>query len=453
MLTPGIFSLRSRAAASLAVVALTSTLFAASASAQQTASRWQPWVGCWTPMQDNNVTNGPLSPVGSTAGSAGMLCVVPAPHDNAVDMVTVSNGRVVHSERVSASAEHIASTRDNCPGWESATWSADNHRLLLRSEYICAGTTKVTGSGIFAISSDGDFVQIQGTTIGAQTTSRVVRYQPSGVEIAMAPGVSLSDSSLVRTQPVTSLFAAYSMRTAAAQPVGTAAIAEVSKSVEAPVAIAWINEIGQRYNVDGKELTKLADAGVSPALIDMMVALSYPDKFAVQRNTGAGGGAAVGATPSENRRTSARTRGGDDWDCGYSGRMLQYGYYGNSCFPGYAYGFDPYYSSYGYNPYGYGYYNPYSYYYGYTPVVIVPSNGGNGGGVAGGTVRGRAVKGGGYTAGDRKPGEQSYQPSTSSGSSGAGSSSGSSSSGSSSSGSSGGGEVRTAKPRTPPPHP
>ena len=456
MFTTGKTSRSARAAASLAMSALALSFSAPSMQAQQAATptRWQPFIGCWTPAQ--STTENQVPTIGSAAGSQGMLCVVPAPLDNAVDIVTIGNGRVVHSERVSASASHVASTRDNCPGWTSAAWSADNHRVLMRSEYVCGNTTKVTGSGIFAITAEGDFIQIQGTSVGAQTTSRVVRYQPAGVEIAMTPGTSLSDSALVRTQPVVASFAMNSMRTAASQPANSAAIAEVSKNVDAPVAIAWINEIGQRYNVDATELKKLADAGVSPTVIDMMVALSYPEKFSVRRNDGttSGGGGSAQPSRESDRRLSADRRGAD-WDCGYSGRMLQYGYYGDSCFPGYAYGFDPYYSSYGYSPYGYGYYNPYSYYYGYTPVVIVPSGSGGTSGSGNQQVRGRAVKGGGYTSGSSGGSAQTdraSKPATTSTPSGS-SSSGSSSAGSSSSGGSSGGETRTAKPRTPPPHP
>ena len=414
-----IVSLSARGAASGALAALTFAVAVHPVAAQTAPTRWQPWLGCWAPASsgESNIIlrNGPQTSVGSVAGAnGGMLCVVPAPDDNAVDLVTVNNNRVVHRERVIASASQIARTRDNCPGWESATWSADNHRVLLRSEFVCGSNAKVSGSGIFAISADGDFVQIQGTKVGANSSSRVVRYQSTGFEIAMTPGASLNDSSAVTLQPVTATFSISTTRTVAAQPLTPSAIAEVSKSVETPVAIAWLNEIGQRYNVDSKQLVALSNAGVSPAVLDMMVALSYPEKFEVRRNDGVGGGG--GGVPARVTGNTVRDRdAGSSWDCGYGSRMMPFGYYGDSCCPGYAYGYDPYYASYGYGRYGYGY-NPYNYYYGYQPVVIVPS--GSGGSSDSPATRGRAVKGGGYTAGsDGSSRTDKARPTSSSGSS------------------------------------
>jgi hypothetical protein len=241
-----------------------------------------------------------------------------------------------------------------------------------------------------------------------------------------------------------------SARFAAGEPVRPEAVLEVTRQVEGPVAEAWVNEIGQRFAVDGKELVRLADAGMPSKMIDLLVALSYPDRFVLQRNTivsaprvggGSGAGAGVGSVYA-----GAYDR---PWDCGYGNRMLAYGYYGDSCFPGY-YGLSGYgYGGYGYGAYGYGGYPYYGYgggyYGGQQPIIIVPRN-------PDGDQHGRAVNGAGYTRGSSTPARTGGNPvpdrtpSSSSGSS-AGSSG---SSGSSAPVSAPSSEPRTAQPRVPP---
>jgi hypothetical protein len=443
--------LRSRTMRTLtAAAAVAVALLANTAHAQTT--RWQPYVGCWTP--SNAATTNAVTPISSNMASpngspvhaapVGLLCVAPTNGGSEVDLATIVNGKVAHLEHISATGTQMPKTVDNCPGWESATWSEDNQRVFLRSEFRCGASAVVKGSGMFAISSDGQFVQIQGSTVNGNTGARAIRYEPAGVQLAMKPGTMLSDSSIVETVPQPNGMQLQTVRAAAGAPATTRDIIDVSKHVDVAVAGAWLNELGQRFAVNGKELVTLADAGVPPYMIDLMVALSYPERYAIRRSDGTTTG---GASMADNSRRSDNfddgSRSNGYWDCGYGARMLAFGYYGGPCNAGYS-TYDPYGFGYGY---GYGYngygYNPY--YYGNRPVVIITrGDAGNGDGST--PVQGRAVKGQGYThtggssaTNDRSP--RSAPASTSSGSSGA------------STGSSGssGAEPRTAKPRTPPP--
>lgn len=441
-------------AAASGCLLLAGASIAGTASAQAPDARWLPWLGCWT-SGDTPVTGVPTS--GSTSG---VVCVVPASSGPGVVVATIANGMVVHSERMNATGAQTPKTLENCPGWESATWSADGHRLLLRSEFKCDQNTTVKGSGVFAISADGEWLQVQGSTVGRNAGAYVVRYRSAGVEIADLAGRQLRDSTPVRLVTAATSLAARSARYAAGDVVRPDAVLEVTRHVEGPVAEAWVNEIGQRFAVDARDLVSLADAGMPPKMIDLLVALSYPERFVLQRNAivstrRAGGGSTSGAgigsvyTGAFDRR----------WDCGYGNRMLAYGYYGDSCYPGYyglsGYGYGAYgYGGYPYNGYGYGGYGN-GYYGGQQPIVIVPRN-------PDADQRGRAVNGAGYTRGSSTParsGNNTYDRTSSgssssgssSGSSGSASSSGSSSSaGSSSSGSSSSSEPRTAQPRVPP---
>ena len=171
------FSVRLLAAASASLVlAIAST--AGTAGAQKPDGRWTPWLGCWT------------SGAAATGADGGMVCVEPAPGGAGVNVATIANGLVVHNERMNATGIRTPRTMESCPGWEMATWSADGRRLLLRSEFTCGQTTTVKGSGIFAISGDGEWLQVQGSTVGRNASAYVVRYRPAGVNSSTLPASS-----------------------------------------------------------------------------------------------------------------------------------------------------------------------------------------------------------------------------------------------------------------------
>lgn len=446
----------SRAAAS-GLLLFAGVALAAAVEAQTPDSRWQPWLGCWTAGN----TSGLGSP--ETNVAAGLVCVVPSANGAGVDLATVANGVVAHRERVNPTGARTPKTVDGCPGWESATWSADGRRLLLRSELVCANNVTVRGSGVFAISSKGEWILVQGNTVGANATARVVRYQAAGLELERAAGGKVDDSAPVHLVTATPGLSARSARIAAGDAVQPDDVLEVARLVDGPVAEAWLNEINQRFSVNAAQLVRLADAGLPPNMVDLMVALSYPQRFALERtertpeelgNRGSAYGSGSGYSGISGRRGGFDTR----WDCGYGSRMLSYGYYGDSCYPGFyglsalgyygAYG----YGAYGYGPYGYGAYNN-GYYFGRQPLVIIQR-----GSSVSSQPRGRAVNGSGYTRGSGEPAsrggssasDRAPSSSTSSGSrSGSSSSGASTSTGSTGSGSSSGGD-RTAKPRVPP---
>ncbi|MEP6780680.1 MAG: hypothetical protein ABJC26_12370 [Gemmatimonadaceae bacterium] len=435
-----ISSLQLRATKALFAGALIAVA-AVPAHAQATDGRWQPWLGCWSPDGTTTVDVG--------GSSFPLVCVNPVAGSPAVAIATIANKQVMHLELINATGQRVAKTVDNCPGWESATWSHDGNRLMMRSEFTCANSTVVKGSSIFAFSPDGDWLQIQGSTIGANSGSRVVRYHPSSVKLAN--GTVLADSAVVRVVDAPEMgFAVRSMRTAAGGTVANLdALIDVAKQVDPAVSQAWLTETSQSLRLNAKQLTLLADRGLPAPMIDLLVAMSYPERFALQ--------------PNSNRRVDDRAYAGtaassgrmrDDWDCGYGDRMLMYGYYGNSCYPGFygssAYGGYGFGNRYGYlsSPYDYN-----QYYYGQQPIIIITR--GSDGGPAG-PARGRAVKGQGYTRSSGSSGSSSgsSEPrTTSSGSSTTTGGSGSGSSGKStppaSTGTSGGDTGRTAKTRPP----
>jgi uncharacterized membrane protein YgcG len=428
-------------------------LFASVAVAQTPTAgpRWSAYAGCWQPVAEAGQTIPATNP---------RVCVVPSGGAGA-DLLSVVDNKITERTHVEGDGARHDVKRQGCEGWESAAWSSDGRRLYFNSNQKCdavdaAGrTTSVDvvsaglerkASGIFAVGPTGQWTNIVNVSASGGHGLRVLRYAPVSIDSTYPAEIftALGNRDMFFN----------TARIAARSGIKLDDVIDATKSVEPAVVEAWLATSDQRFDLDAKTLVRLADAGVPPETIDVMVAMSNPGVFAVASN---------GSGVSELETSRPANRAAHD-DCYSSQVMDPWGYYDYSCDPYRRYGargyYDPFnpYGGYGlgYNPYGYNSYgfNPYGYNYGYsgTPVVII--------------VRGSAndplAKHGhmtknGYTtdspstAGSASTGQavtRASSGSSSSGSSSSGSSSsGSSSRGSSSSGSSGG--DRTAHPKPP----
>ncbi len=464
--------------------------------------RWQPWLGCWSP-------TGALSPmqtvgvesIGSPERS--LLCVVPGPTATSVEVVNFSGGTVVE-RTILEPGRPTAKKIDECTGTETATWSRDGRRLMLQGNFTCGqGVTRVE-SGLMSIDPAGEWVQAQSVNVNGNVNTFVAHFRDTGIalegirdgaiverplldptgkrispprdactgtddvtpsadgsrvtvrssftcagglkRVADAEFVRAANGEWVRSGGPGIPFATASVRAAAGADVTTEDVLEVAKAVQPVVTEAWLTDRGQQFDLTGKELVRLADGGLPPRVLDMMVAISNPRTFTLRRP---GDGVAAGepAFAEDVQRQPNRSTG-----CGFVQSQC-YGMMGL----GWLYGVDRYYG-WGWDPYGFrnsrlgfggagwgwgngGFWGP-GYYNGGGPIVVI----GNPGSTA---PRGRAVYGQGYTR-DRS-GTGTDRPITfsspmSGAASGGGASPSAGSGGSSGSSGSGGGG-RTAKPR------
>ncbi|MHB0963146.1 MAG: hypothetical protein ACYC5V_08065 [Gemmatimonadaceae bacterium] len=417
------------------------------AAAQSVDARWQAWIGCWAPeVAAGTSTRAP--------GTSVRVCIAPAPGKSAVEVTTINFGKVTDRSVIEADAEPHRVTRDGCEGTETARWSQTGRQLLQSSALTCADGTRRASSGVLSFTEQGQWLDVRGLALNGAS---------SGVTISRFVAADAADSASIpadvrQAMPVRTPAAEYAA-VAASSPLSLADIAAVSTEVEAVVASAWLVERarGLTLAIDGKKLTALADNGVPTAVIDVAVALAYPDVFSLvsdsreaQRRPGLH--ALASQSPNRGGYQGMSTYGSpcdpylwslDPWyyysrsgaRCGYGNPFSYYGY-------GYPYG----YYGYGYPYGGYGAYG--GSYYSNGPAVIVIRNDGETR-----PSHGRVVKGQGYTSGAGASGPVardggSYTPARSGGSSmSAGGSSSSSSSGtSSSSGSSGGERTAVRKP-------
>tara|TARA_B100000959_G_scaffold245552_1_gene270311 strand:- start:1481 stop:2317 length:837 start_codon:yes stop_codon:yes gene_type:complete len=262
------------------------------------------------------------------------------------------------------------------------------------------------------------WIDVRSMDVGGEQVAWVQSYRLVGPERMLQEGVE--DNAYFTQDMGMALQAA---RIYAARNIWLEDVVEAAEQVDTKAVEAWVAERGERFAVDADALVKLADAGVSESIIDVVVAVSYPGTFAIAGEAGSSMG-------GDRRSSDARS----------VRPIYGYGIYSRS--PFYNYGYGPY-SYYGYSPYsrysygslyGYGYQGYYSGYSSgryYMPTMVTvnriessPESGG------------RVYNGRGYRAGE---GSRTGPTQSVGGSSGADTSTGSASGGSSTG--------RTAKPR------
>jgi hypothetical protein len=171
-------------------------------------------------------------------------------------------------------------------------------------------------------------------------------------------------------------------------------VKEASALVDRDALVALLIERDQPFDLDAAKLESLARAGVPDQVIDVVVAISFPNRFHIDRRAMR---MALKPAPVPTKHYAERPYYDpfgwgyssmcytDPWTCGPYG----YGMYGYGLY-GYGLGL--------YSPLGYyGGYGPYWYGYNGQPIIVV----GNGGQAE---PQGQAINGRGYTRGGQPAG-------------------------------------------------
>ncbi|HXH25613.1 MAG TPA: hypothetical protein VNI78_10210 [Vicinamibacterales bacterium] len=298
----------------VAVILLT----AASAAAQATDERWTNWAGCWALVTENLRAEAPASGSvvsrGRTEGvpeeSRPRVCVEPLPGAGARFRTTVAGQEVLSQTIVADGADHEVADAE-CRGTQRAIWSADALRLYSRAQLTCGSdATPRRVSGISMFAPDGTWLDIQAIDVSGQENVRVRRYRR-----ADRPSSRVVASRLTLD-----------------------AIKEAARHTSPRALEAALVETDAGFDLSSRHVLDLEAAGVPASVIDVIVALSYPERFVVERA----------------RADRALTAIADDpfllgWAFGYPSWSDLYGL--SSPF----YRYSPYY----YSPFAYGYLGAY----------------------------------------------------------------------------------------------
>jgi hypothetical protein len=244
----------------LSTAAAAALLVPAAATAQSSPLGWSPWIGCWQ--------------AEGAPEDAAALCVRPAGSvDGAVEILRVEDGQAVEREIVWADGTRHETVRDGCIGWEEGIFSADGQRVLLNSSHTCDDGSVQRAGGIMALSTPDQWLDVRFVEVGGEATAWVQRYDPAPLEVWEAMDMEeLAPDRAMRIRGA---------RMAAARPADVEDVIEAGAVLPPEPVEAWIAEKGDPFRLDGETLLAMDDAGVADRVIDVVVAVSNPDVFAL----------------------------------------------------------------------------------------------------------------------------------------------------------------------------
>jgi uncharacterized membrane protein YgcG len=310
------------------------------ATTAQTDARFAHWLGCWR-LEDDLV------------GTGARVCITPDRQVGVKLQTLVGIQRGIDEVIVPDGVARPISDLD-CKGTERAEWSGDGQRLFRYTDVTCGKEPSRKISGVAFLTRGPAWVNVQFVEGGPNKSVRVQRYRrafdqkladgsqaplPSARVLAQAPALSDVDWNVDD-------------------------VIEASAKLPADAVQAAISEDRGPYNLDKKGLVAMDEANVAEPVIDLMIALTYPQRFVVQR---AGGGSAMAPM--------GITMGGGWYDPFMSPLSYSSMY---DCYSPFGLGYRSYYSPCGsyYSPYGNYGYNYGNYYPGYNNggwIVVDPN--------------------------------------------------------------------------------
>lgn len=347
--------------ASLIALATTAPAFAQTPASAPIDHRWSAFLGCWRAVDD-------------PAGTGARVCVSPAARG--VTVTTIVGGQRVSDETRIADGAPRAVDTDGCRGTESARWSARGQRLYRTATIACnGGAPRSLSTASFFVAGPA-WVDVETVEHDGQTSVRVSRLVRAANQ-TLPDGTSLARPAGVRG-PSAEAMAKFTVED----------IIDLSQALPADGVQAAIAEAPTPFRLNAKALVAMAEAGVGDRVIDLMVGVTWPSKFQVERATGGGGWASAGAG------IGAMT---DPFFSPIIGPAALF-----NCYQAYGWAASSYWGNCGgFDPFLFatfpGYYNGYWGAFGPDWVVTQPSTAGGGGTPPQAMPEGRVVNGRGYT--------------------------------------------------------
>lgn len=237
------------------------------AQAQQVDPRWAPWLGCWQ-LVDESVRQTATADGTRSNPDETRVCVGPANEASGVTLRTLIEDQQVLEQTIVADGAQHPIDEAGCRGDQRADWSRTGERLFSRAELACTdeGPRKVSG---LATVIDGTWIDIQAIEIAGREHIRVRRFRRS------ADQTGLGDAEARRAASI-------------APRVGAGRftlddVKEASARLSPRVVEAALVETNASFDLNSKALIDLDEAAVPDSVIDLMVALSFPTRFVVDR--------------------------------------------------------------------------------------------------------------------------------------------------------------------------
>ncbi len=273
----------------IAVAAATAPALAQQPSGAFIDARWTAWLGCWQQLEETVRDKNPLDadPRDAVPTPGVVVCVTPADDPAGVRMSTIVEKQAALEETVFADGTNRAIDEPGCKGSQRARWSENGTRLFAHAELSCGDGTKRAISGLTTIAPGPVWLEIQVVNIEGRESIRIRRYR-------RAPDQAYASSRLSRDQ----LSAAAAAAVRQARTFSLEDVKEASAKVTPSTVEAALIETDARFPLNARRLQELDAAGVADRVLDLMIALSFPNKFVVERRTApvmaTGGGYPIG---------------------------------------------------------------------------------------------------------------------------------------------------------------
>jgi len=233
----------------------------AARSAENVDSRWLPWIGSWQLISDG------VREADSIAKDNYLLEIRPGSDGSSITMKSYQGEKLLLETRIAPGGSRQPLEGSQCSGWYKYAWSDTGKRLLFESEAGCPSEAPRNISGISVITDDRDWIDIQLLRSGEDHAVSVRKYRT----------VSASES------PNTGPGVIGEPRFPVGAGLSVDEVIELSRKIPSELLEAAILELQKPFKINSSALKRLSDAGVQSQVVDLMVALSFPDKFTVSR--------------------------------------------------------------------------------------------------------------------------------------------------------------------------
>lgn len=248
---------------------------AAGGASASVDSRWIPWLGCWQQIQDtvrNESVPDALADTEPVTTDGVVVCVTPADDPAGVVFTTSIEQQSSVEETVVADGSSRPISEPGCEGSQRARWSENGRRLFARADLSCAGGKREV-SGLTTIAPGGLWVDVQVATADGRESIRVRRYRRA------------IDHSRVAARVSPDLLQRASAAARLGVPFSIEEVKEASAKVSPSTVEAALIETDASFPLNGARMLELDAAGVPDRVLDLMVALSFPNKFIIERRT------------------------------------------------------------------------------------------------------------------------------------------------------------------------
>jgi uncharacterized membrane protein YgcG len=265
-----------------------------------------PWIGTWTiaDYQSNDrakdLNRNTVVEIRLTEDGTGIEISRKVPDQLDVNEVLIPNGN-----------KQPVKTQD-CTGWQTTKWVPEAGLLISSSEMDCKALGSMTTSTLKMILARDQMVDILAVKVAGQTRLAIRRL-----------ALRHEESPAMESQSSLAIAAA---RAALGRPWSLDTIIQLSRTIDTPILEAALLEKQDELKLTSNSLKKLQSAKVPTKIVDLLVALAFPDKFDVFRN----GQVALRAWSSPS--------GGSSFAAGYAPGIVYYPgvfyncYYPNSSF-------------------------------------------------------------------------------------------------------------------------